>query len=489
MKKTLATLTFLLLLMTASLNAQYSGAKDAAGFKFVANNHYQPKFSDKLFDTDVMGGGAEINYTRAINDWLAIGIPFRLNTHRYASVDPTRKEVSKNFFTPSVDAILKLQYFKPNNFLVPFVYGGVGAQYSDNAYLNTPKGRVNGSIPVGAGIGFRLANNFYLNAGTEYRNPFTQDPRNQEHWAHFIGFQALIGDYVEPAPVIMAPIDTDKDGIPDSVDKCPDVAGLAAFNGCPDTDGDGVIDSEDQCPTIAGTIATAGCPDRDNDGVADSADKCPDAPGPISTSGCPDSDGDGILDIDDKCPREAGTAAMGGCPDSDGDGIMDSQDRCPKAYGPSAMKGCPDGDGDGVADLDDKCPTKVGPVSNQGCPEITKEDKKVLDFAMSAVEFESGKSVIKTGSYSILDQVVTILTKYNEYKVSIEGHTDNVGNEGNNQKLSNDRAKACYDYLVSKGISSSRMKFQGFGSANPIGDNKTAAGRQRNRRTEFKTSL
>jgi hypothetical protein len=63
--------------------------------------------------------------------------------------------------------------------------------------------------------------------------------------------------------------DTDGDGIYDKDDACPEVAGLAQFNGCPDTDGDGIQDSEDACPEVAGLAAFNGCPDTDGDGIAD----------------------------------------------------------------------------------------------------------------------------------------------------------------------------------------------------------------------------
>jgi hypothetical protein len=107
--------------------------------------------------------------------------------------------------------------------------------------------------------------------------------------------------------------DTDGDGIYDKDDACPEVAGLAQFNGCPDTDGDG-IDSEDACPEVAGLAALNGCPDTDGDGVADKDDACPDVAGLVALKGCPDADGDGVADKDDKCPTVAGPKDNAGCP-------------------------------------------------------------------------------------------------------------------------------------------------------------------------------
>ena len=111
--------------------------------------------------------------------------------------------------------------------------------------------------------------------------------------------------------------DSDGDGISDSDDDCPEVAGLAAFNGCPDSDGDGIEDSKDDCPTVAGLKSLNGCPDADGDGVSDADDTCPDEAGPAANNGCPwpDTDGDGVLDKDDVCPDVPGTVANNGCPE------------------------------------------------------------------------------------------------------------------------------------------------------------------------------
>lgn len=112
--------------------------------------------------------------------------------------------------------------------------------------------------------------------------------------------------------------DKDRDGIPNKDDHCPEVAGLAEFNGCPDTDGDGIPDKEDLCPTVAGPVENNGCPwpDTDGDGVIDKDDACPAVSGPHENNGCPwpDSDGDGILDKDDACPTVPGMPEYNGCP-------------------------------------------------------------------------------------------------------------------------------------------------------------------------------
>lgn len=292
-------------------------------------------------------------------------------------------------------------------------------------------------------------------------------------------------------------MDTDKDGVPDNEDVCPGIAGTV--NGCPDGDKDGIADKDDLCPNEAGPSATKGCPDRDKDGFADRFDSCPDKAGTFE--GCPDTDGDGTPDHLDRCPDKAGSTANAGCPvvetpkDSDGDGVPDNLDKCPNQKGSSSNQGCPeataakDTDGDGVPDDVDKCPTTKGPASSSGCPEIRKETKDRLAFAMQAVQFESGVDRLKGQSYSILDEIVEIMRQYPDYKLAIGGHTDNVGDEDTNFRLSTARAKACYDYFVFRGISANRLRYAGFGDLRPLADNETASGREINRRVEFELTL
>ncbi|MGB3085828.1 MAG: OmpA family protein, partial [Saprospiraceae bacterium] len=200
--------------------------------------------------------------------------------------------------------------------------------------------------------------------------------------------------------------------------------------------------------------------------------------------GCPDTDKDGVVDIDDKCPKVAGPASNFGCPpDKDNDGYPDATDPCPDLAG--TINGCPDTDGDGITDNLDKCPNTKGIAALMGCPEIKMEDKKVLDIAMRAVQFQTGTAVITKSSYKNLNDVLVVLNKYPEMNLSIEGHTDSVADDALNQKLSEKRAKACMDYLIKKGINVSRLMSAGYGETKPVGDNKTRDGRQLNRRTEF----
>ncbi|MBI1286802.1 MAG: OmpA family protein [Flavobacteriales bacterium] len=289
--------------------------------------------------------------------------------------------------------------------------------------------------------------------------------------------------------------DTDFDSIPDHMDNCPTEFGPRMNGGCPwgDKDADGLNDFEDQCPDEAGPAENNGCPwgDRDGDGVTDNVDACPDVAGPAENNGCPwgDRDNDGILDNEDKCPDEAGPAENNGCPwgDKDGDGVLDNVDRCTEVPGPADNDGCPyqDSDGDGVIDLEDDCPRTPGPAENKGCPVIEQEEQEVLNTAFDDLEFETGKDVIKASSYASLDELAELLKKKESYKLKISGHTDNVGSDENNMKLSEKRARSVSNYLTNKGVDSSRLIVEWFGETKPIYPNDTPEGRAKNRRVEM----
>ncbi|MBL8001700.1 MAG: OmpA family protein [Flavobacteriales bacterium] len=202
----------------------------------------------------------------------------------------------------------------------------------------------------------------------------------------------------------------------------------------------------------------------------------------------PDTDGDGVIDKLDKCPQTPGLANLAGCPDGDGDGVTDAMDACPSLAGPADKQGCPDSDGDGISDNLDKCPKVPGVAAMKGCPEVSEKTKKLFEKALTGIQFETGKSTIKKVSFPILDQVVTVMNENPSYNLEVNGHTDSQGDDAANMKLSQDRAAAVEKYLEDKGVAPNRISSKGFGETMPVEDNKTAAGRAKNRRVEFKVS-
>lgn len=282
------------------------------------------------------------------------------------------------------------------------------------------------------------------------------------------------------------PADNDGDGVDNDADKCPQMVGLAKFMGCPDGDGDGVEDLLDKCPNVPGSPIFYGCPDNDGDGIEDAKDDCPQAAGLAKFNGCPDKDNDGMEDSKDKCPDVAGIVAFEGCADTDKDGIADHKDRCPNIAGTVKMGGCPDSDGDEIADSDDRCPDKAGVPDFGGCPPPNKSDIKKLQTIAKKINFETGKTKLLPESFLVLDQVVALMKANAFYKLSIEGHTDNMGNSKINLELSKGRADAVKNYLIISGIDAENVVSAGFGDTKPFGSNATAKGRDNNRRCELK---
>ena len=112
-----------------------------------------------------------------------------------------------------------------------------------------------------------------------------------------------------------------------------------------------------------------------------------------------------------------------------------------------------------------------------------KVGKKVV---LNNILFETGKSVLTSGSFTELDRLVGIMEENEHMRIEISGHTDNTGSEPLNNRLSESRAKAVVDYLVHKGVDQTRLEFKGYGPSQPVADNSTSAGRSQNRRVEFK---
>ena len=304
------------------------------------------------------------------------------------------------------------------------------------------------------------------------------------------------------------PLDEDKDGVPDYLDRClgtPAAAiGTVDSVGCPiDSDGDGTPDYLDRCPNTPaeaiGKTDSLGCPlDTDKDGVPDYKDECPNTPaeaiGHVDEKGCElDSDGDGVKDYLDRCPGTPKGASVdkNGCElDTDGDGVPDWRDECPRtpreAIGHVDAKGCDlDSDHDGVPDWKDECPMVPGVKENKGCPEVKREIRQLLKKAMTGVEFETSKATIKQSSYALLDEIAQQFIENPSFIIEVQGHTDNTGNADKNLELSQARADAVRDYLISKGVPAERMTAHGYGQERPVADNKTKAGRAKNRRVEF----
>ena len=112
--------------------------------------------------------------------------------------------------------------------------------------------------------------------------------------------------------------------------------------------------------------------------------------------------------------------------------------------------------------------------------------EKVLKLVLEPIHFPTGSYVLPDEAKAYLDrELVPILQQYQKIRVSISGHTDNVGQDAQNLTLSNHRARSIHDFLIETGIASHRLEYIGYGEAKPIDTNETLEGRERNRRVEF----
>jgi outer membrane protein OmpA-like peptidoglycan-associated protein len=147
---------------------------------------------------------------------------------------------------------------------------------------------------------------------------------------------------------------------------------------------------------------------------------------------------------------------------------------------------CPDRDNDGVPDKSDRCPDVAGPMDNWGCPAykklVVKQDKLELK---EKLYFAWDQAVLQEISYPVMDEVVQALKDNKGFRVQVEGHASSEGGGDHNQTLSEQRAEAVLDYLVTHGIDKKRLASKGLGSSVPLDTNETIAGRENNRRVEF----
>ena len=292
----------------------------------------------------------------------------------------------------------------------------------------------------------------------------------------------------------------------------------------PDTDGDGIPDRIDKCPEIFGNAELMGCPepDSDNDGVSDKQDKCPDLPGSIYNQGCPEGY---LIQIDssfgEETKKDLKDSVVIMVPDHAPevwDTIRAEEDTTiviPSDQGEEKEEGktlereveeensdimFKDSDGDGIADRIDPCPNEAGTLESKGCPESEDDDREQNDeepglgtlsgesnFEFSPViNFETGMATLGRRYLPVLDDVVTFMKDNPQFRLGIFGHTDATGSSFVNDILSKRRAQACWTYLKYKGVPEVRMSYHGEGEYAPISDNETAEGRFKNRRVVFK---
>jgi OmpA-OmpF porin, OOP family len=407
-----------------------------SGIDFTTANDFRTKSiatvfrEKKYFNIARFNPALTLNYMNGITNHLDFMGRFTTAFLKYPLRNSTNVGTGDKFYMEA-DANVNLKLLPDNYWIVPYLQAGIGASKERSNWL--------AYIPLGVGLQVNFFDQVYVQLNSGYR--LAVSSRANYSFLNSIGLSVPLKDKKKevappPPPAPEPPKDRDGDGVLDVNDDCPDVAGLVALKGCPDSDKDGIADKDDKCPNESGVARYGGCP-------------------------VPDSDKDGINDEADKCPTVAGVARYEGCP-------------------------IPDGDGDGVNDEEDKCPAVPGIASNAGCPEIKAEVIKKVEFAAKNVFFNTGSYQLMKKSYTPLNEVAQILKDNPTLQLDVEGHTDITGDAAKNQILSENRAAAVKAYLVAQGIEASRLTSAGYGSDRPIADNKTSAGKAKNRRVELK---
>ncbi len=322
-----------------------------------------------------------------------------------------------------------------------------------------------------------------------------------------------------PAPLLtiqQAPSenDSDQDGLTDDEDRCPasaeDRDGFEDDDGCreSDNDEDGIADAKDSCPEVAETVNgwkdDDGCPDEhqdvDADGIEYEFDRCPFEPGNAS-DGCPHAPPPALVLAD--VPLTLGKAAplteeQRTAADLDRDGIRDEEDLCPTSAEDrdefEDEDGCPelDNDQDGIADKQDKCPlvgeTINGKNDGDGCPDVGASAVTIQAHAVvinGVVRFKTASANLEASALPLLAQVAGKLRAASTLSIEISGHTDDVGKATKNIELSKKRAETIRNVLIKAGVAAPRLIAKGYGPTRPVATNKTAKGREQNRRVEF----
>jgi OOP family OmpA-OmpF porin len=415
----------------------------AAGVS-VAGEHQAPRFEIGPF-----GGIMDLDVARHLNSNLyggRLGINFSpyvgleavVGAGKATSPDPSIS--SETIWLSNLDVVVH-----PVRWIVdPYVSGGVGAVTSA-VVVSDLETQNQLNFDFGGGLNFWLADRLALRCDYHGYWARADEPTStgNDYYRDMIGTVGLsvgLGSAQPPLP------DSDQDGVSDDFDRCSETPlGMRVDSfGCPpDADQDGVADVDDTCAgTPAGArVDTSGCPkDSDGDGMADGIDTCPNTPkkAEIDSQGCPiDSDRDGVFDGIDRCN---GTAL----------GVSVDQNGCPLAVpGPAPVK--------------------------------TVERWLVLHN----ITFKTGSAQLLASSFAPLDEVAASLNANPSIRVEVGGYADAIGSEASNLALTQRRADAVRNFLISRGVDSSRLSARGYGEADPISTNETAEGRAMNRRVEL----
>lgn len=391
-----------------------------------------------------------------------------------------------------------------------FVGGGI-MNYDLKTQPNVPFGKAVekdgwvGLIPAGIGAEFALSENVLLDVFFSGGLTSTYDldgyrSGKDEIWDSYFNLGLGLSFTGESCS-------SDRDG--DGLTRCEELA-LGTDPNNWDTDGDGISDGDEVRKYGTNPLM----PDTDLDGISDYDEIFKYKTDPLN----PDTDGDGLTDFEEifkykTDPLKKDTDGDGLSdgdevmkyktdplnPDTDGDGLSDGDEVLKYKTDPLKV----DTDGDGLTDYEEVMIYKTDPLNpdtdggsvddgtevRRGTDPLDPSDdviKVEVPIILEGITFEVGKSTITPESEFTLRQALKTLNTYDDIVVEISGHTDNTGSRRLNERLSQDRADAVRNWLVSQGISPERITTKGYGPDKPVAPNDTPEGRQKNRRIEFK---
>jgi len=217
-------------------------------------------------------------------DFASLSYPFYASSLIQRTRGTASGATTEDFYA-AADAGLNFKMLSDDHKVVPYLSASIGVGKFRSSYM--------AYAPVGAGIQIKANHGSFINILSTFRAEMSS--LTKTHFNHGVSYSMPL-KLKEKKPVVLPPppppADTDNDGVIDANDKCPTVAGLAKYAGCPipDTDKDGINDEQDKCPTVAGLSRYNGCPipDTDKDGVNDEVDACPTEAGINANHGCPD---------------------------------------------------------------------------------------------------------------------------------------------------------------------------------------------------------
>lgn len=378
-------------------------------------------------------------------------------------------------------------------------------------------------VPMGIGVNIKLYKRLFLRLNTTYNREIY---RNRGYYIYDLGLSVKLGENPtrKKKDLILEPIligavdsqpfpDADQDGVPDSLDQCPLVAGIQANAGCP------LLVVESEGPK-ADAITMSKNQEVTSDSILQGVVSIEDHKVPTSDDGVEPMDSiKGDRDIlhseqpsRDKKLVQVEKSDILNVPTVDNDVIQLIRDTVFIHDTIQAIKYITinDRDGDGIEDDIDQCPDEMGVLKYHGCKkpknavplhenkewnqvdnsvnnkELNYNDHNQSEYDFTTLKFPTGIAALQYAHIPELQKIISELKRYSNYHLNIYGYTNNEGTEKLNRKLSNRRALACYQYLKLFNVPAENMSYQGMGEMHPIDDNATYSGRGNNRRVVFK---